>query len=151
MTHDWSTPALTLSIQPRIFKKDCSLVTSYINTTPSAFRKYCLVMLRNLQNNTDLNLARFFGMNFQIGAKSQSHRSCPAVSHSWTATTRSSSLIVLTVKSTPMVALNNGLNRSWQNRCKKHVLPTAESPTKTTLKMRSGLLRSMNSGRWLSY
>jgi len=47
--------------------------------------------------------------------------------------------IVFTVKSTPIVALNLSLNWLWQNRCRKHVLPTPESPTNTTLNMRSGV------------
>lgn len=46
ITHSSSTPIRTDSIQLRTFRYDCSEVTSYISTTPSAFRKYCLVMER---------------------------------------------------------------------------------------------------------
>lgn len=38
----------TLLIQLRTAVKEHSAVTSYITRMPSAFRKYCLVMLRNL-------------------------------------------------------------------------------------------------------
>lgn len=51
----WSPgPALTwmLLIQFRTARKEHSAVTSYITRIPSAFRKYCLVMLRNLSPDT---------------------------------------------------------------------------------------------------
>jgi hypothetical protein len=41
--HTW-----TLVIQLTTFLNEVSDVTSYIMTTPSAFRKYCFVILRNL-------------------------------------------------------------------------------------------------------
>lgn len=64
--------------------------------------------------------------------------SCPAVSHNCTATVRFPKRIFFTVKSTPIVALNSGLNRLWQNRWRKQVFPTAESPINTTLNILSG-------------
>lgn len=44
--HTW-----TLLIQFRTAVKEHSAVMSYITRIPSAFRKYCLVMLRNLSPN----------------------------------------------------------------------------------------------------
>lgn len=53
ITVDSSTPARTESIQLRTLRNDCSDVTSNIRTTPSALRKYCFVMERNLQRHEE--------------------------------------------------------------------------------------------------
>lgn len=114
-----------------------------MRTTPSAFRKYCLVIERNLNGKcrcTDdwilsTSLVPLYPIIEQptIDHEAASILSSLILSYSpltWT---------VFTVKSTPMVALNRGRNRLWQNRWRKQVFPTAESPTKTTLNIRSGV------------
>ncbi len=44
----------TLPIHSRTLVNDCSEFTSYMTRTPSALRKYCFVMLRNLKDQMDI-------------------------------------------------------------------------------------------------
>lgn len=104
--------------------KLCSAVTSYITITPSALRKNCLVMLRYLQEEQEVDYKWTFGHflpssqcfklhknlkkaeNFHPRDQNfskfphfhnEAHLSCPAVSHNCSATWLLSTVIVFTL------------------------------------------------------
>lgn len=61
-------------------------------------------------------------------------RSCPAISHSWSRTiSESDHWRTFRAKSTPTVDLQCLLKLSWEYLCTRDVLPTAASPTTSTL------------------
>lgn len=60
------------------------------------------------------------------------YRSCPAVSHIWAFIVFPSTWMLLVANSTPMVLLLSKLNSLRVNRDRRLLLPTPESPIRTT-------------------